>query len=73
MPCWMLSSIVVGGAESDDSASLLWAGNLDGDGQLDLLVSYRGSNNGGVCLFMSSKAPRAALVHRIACHGGVGC
>jgi len=69
----LLPDIVVGGPESDDSASLLWAGDLDGDGQLDLLVSYSGYNSGGVCLYISSKAPGSALVHRIACHGGVGC
>lgn len=69
----LLSDIVVGGPESDDSASLLWAGDLDGDGRLDLLVSYSGYNRWGVCLFMSSKARNAALVRRLACHGGVGC
>jgi hypothetical protein len=61
--------------ESDlsESAYLLWAGDLDRDGSLDLLVSYRGDNRSGACLFLSSKAPKGSLVGIVACHGGVGC
>lgn len=60
-------------ADSEDSASLLWAGDLDRDGRLDLLFSYSGYNRGGVCLYLSSGAPDGAPVRLAGCHGGVGC
>jgi hypothetical protein len=69
----MLSDIFVGGPESDNAAWLLWAGDLDGDGALDLLVRYAGYNSGGVCLFLSASARPGVLVRHIACHGGIGC
>lgn len=69
----LLPNLSAGGSESDDSTSLLWAGDLDGDGKLDLLFAYSGYNNGGICLYMSVGAGNAALVKQVACHGGVGC
>lgn len=69
----LLADVAVGGPDGEDTASLLWAGDLDGDERLDLLVSYTGYNKGGVCLFLSSRAAPDALVGRVGCHGGVGC
>jgi hypothetical protein len=57
----------------EDTANLLWAGDLDGDGRLDLLVGYGGSNKSGACLFLSSFAQNGALLGEANCHGGVGC
>lgn len=68
-----LSGLSPGSAESEDSSSLLWAGDLDGDGLLDLLFSYSGYNNGGACLYLSAGAGEGVLVKKAACHGGVGC
>lgn len=69
----LLPGVSAGGPDSDDSASLLWAGDLDRDGRLDLLFSYSGYNRGGVCLYLSSGADAGAQVRLTACHGGVGC
>lgn len=60
-------------ADDAESASLQWAGDLDGDGALDLIVSYSGFNRYGACLFLSSSAASGQLVGLVACHGGVGC
>jgi len=69
----LLPNLTAGDSKSEDSTSLLWAGDLDGDGKLDLLFAYSGYNNGGICLYMSVGARNAALVKQVACHGGVGC
>ncbi|MDM4767174.1 hypothetical protein [Pelomonas sp. SE-A7] len=71
-----LEDLVVSEDQASDfsaSARLLWAGDLDGDGKLDLLVAYSGYNRGGACLFLSSRASGGALVAKLACHGGIGC
>ncbi len=60
-------------ADDENSASLLWAGDLDGDGKLDLLFLYGGQNSSGICLYLSKNAPQGALVKQAACHGGIGC
>lgn len=62
-----------GNAEEADAATLQWAGDLDGDGALDLIVGYSGYNRSGACLFLSSTAASGQLVGLVACHGGVGC
>ena len=62
-----------GNSENDDSASLLWAGDLDGDGRIDLLFAYSGYNRAGACLYLSARAGPGELVVQAACHGGVGC
>lgn len=69
----LLSNLSVGTSGSDDSASLLWAGDLDSDGKLDLLVAYNGYNKGGVCLYLSTRAREGSLVNQAACHAGIGC
>lgn len=58
---------------SDDFASLLWAGDLDRDGKLDLLISYNGDNWYSVCLYLSSGASEGGLVQPMGCHMGIGC
>jgi len=68
-----LDALTVGGPRSEDSANVLWAGDLDGDGALDLLVNAFGSNRSGTCLYLSGAATPGALVGLVACHSGVGC
>jgi hypothetical protein len=54
-------------------ASLQWAGDLDGDGELDLLMGYSGNNSSGICLYLSSQKAKGFLLKHIECHGGIGC
>jgi hypothetical protein len=54
-------------------AELLWAGDLDRDGELDLVLRYQSYNAGGVCLFLSSKKPKGGVVGKLDCVSGVGC
>jgi hypothetical protein len=71
-----LSDLTVSKDQDSDwseSASLQWAGDLDGDGELDLIISYSGYNRSGACLFLSSMGFPNELVGHVACHGGVGC
>ncbi len=48
---------------------IMWAGDLDGDGKLDLIVSSDspGGKNSASCLFLSSAAKPAELVKEVAC------
>ncbi|NHZ60953.1 hypothetical protein [Massilia genomosp. 1] len=55
------------------SVSLQWAGDLDRDGELDLLMGYSGNNSSGSCLFLSAQKAKGFLLKHIACHGGIGC
>ncbi len=68
-----LSGLSAGDSENENTASLLWAGDLDGDGQIDLLFAYSGYNKHGSCLYLSAGAGKGDLVRQAACHGGVGC
>ncbi|WP_156924462.1 hypothetical protein [Derxia gummosa] len=61
------------GSDYLSSASLLWAGDLDRDGRLDLLVAHDSLNRNGVCLFLSSRAAPGQLVGRAGCHDLAGC
>lgn len=69
----VLPDLVAARPDGEDAASLLWAGDLDRDGRLDLLFSYSGYNRSGVCLYLSSGAPAGTPVRLAGCHGGVGC
>lgn len=69
----MLTSVATGGADSDDRASVAWAGDLDRDGRLDLIIYQTRHNSGGYCLYLSSTATNGALVAEAGCHIGVGC
>jgi hypothetical protein len=68
-----LPDLLAADGDNENSASLLWAGDLDGDGRLDLLFAYNGNNRAGVCLYLSAAAAEGELVQRAACHGGIGC
>lgn len=69
-----LEGIVVAATPDDeDAAELVWAGDLDRDGGVDVLVRYRGANWEGMCLFLSGGSAPGTLVRRVACHQGVGC
>lgn len=53
---------------------VIWAGDLDGDGKLDLLVDVSNQDNGSdTALFLSSKAKRGELVGLAAILQTVGC
>lgn len=65
--------VVAATADDEDAAELVWAGDLDRDGAVDVLVRYRGANWEGMCLFLSGGAAPGTLVRRAACHQGVGC
>jgi hypothetical protein len=59
--------------EDTDTVTLIWAGDLDGDGKLDFLFRRNGPNSVGVCLFLSSDAPPGSLVRKVGCHDITGC
>ncbi|QKE62519.1 hypothetical protein HNE05_03805 [Aquipseudomonas campi] len=69
----VLEGLVAGDVNSDNGVSLRWAGDLDGDGELDLLMSYTRYNQSGACLFLTQGTPDKVLIRPTACHGGVGC
>lgn len=56
-------------AKDDESTlSLLWAGDLDGDGRLDLILESTTSKNATICLLLSSAGrPSGALVADVGC------
>lgn len=55
------------------SVSLRWAGDLDGDGELDLMMSYSGYNVGGTCLYLSSQKASGFLLKQVDCLETIGC
>jgi hypothetical protein len=46
--------------------SLLWAGDLDGDGRLDLIIHYADNVFGSMQLLLSSRSNPGELVHNVA-------
>ncbi len=58
----------------DGSPTLVWSGDLDGDGEVDLFMDM--TNHGNVMkptLFLSSKAKSGRLVEKVASLTAVGC
>ena len=54
--------------ETFDDTVLVWAGDLDGDGWLDLIVDVTTEKNGRYCLLLSSEARKPGeLVRSAAC------
>lgn len=54
---------------------LIWAGDMDGDGKLDLYFSDYGFEKGGFgsCLYLSGPASNGQLVQYVAGFGSAGC
>ena len=48
-------------------SSLVWAGDLDRDGQLDVIVQYSSYDTQKVCLYLSSVASQGSLVKEVSC------
>ncbi|MBI5473826.1 MAG: hypothetical protein HY961_15930 [Ignavibacteriae bacterium] len=58
----------------DGSPTLRWAGDLDRDGRLDLLMDLTNHYNvSEPTLFLSSRAAANELVKKVASHRQVGC
>ena len=63
-----------GAFNGDGAPELLWAGDLDRDGKLDLLLDISNhSNVSEVALFLSSLASTGELVGKAGAHRSVGC
>lgn len=59
---------------SDDSTELLWVGDLDRDGRLDLLIDISDHYNSSIpTLFLSSPAKQNKLVEPVAQFEATGC
>jgi hypothetical protein len=69
------SQVLFSAREHDDAGwSLLWAGDLDGDGELDLYLDLsRHYNTSERRLFLSTPAARKSLVREVAAFSTVGC
>ncbi len=50
-----------------DDGSLIWAGDLNRDGKLDLIFSSGDEKNSTTCLFLSNEADKDKLVNKIGC------
>ncbi|MBI1807320.1 MAG: hypothetical protein HYR76_09755 [Ignavibacteria bacterium] len=62
------------GTDEDGPPSILWAGDLDRDGKLDLLLDLTNHYNASEpTLFLSSQATEGKLVAKVASHRSVGC
>ncbi len=58
----------------DTSPSLMWCGDLDGDGKMDLIMDTTTNYNvSDVTLFLSSKAKPGKLVKQVAHQYSTGC
>jgi hypothetical protein len=61
-------------ALSEEHAELIWAGDLDGDGNLDLLLDHSSNSNAtGLSLYLSTWAAPGQLVGRVATFKTLGC
>ncbi len=59
---------------SDQHAELIWAGDLDGDGKLDLLIDHsQHFNSAGIALYLSTWAAPGQLVGLAATFKTIGC
>jgi hypothetical protein len=57
-----------------DQATVMWAGDLDGDGHLDLIIStdHEDGQSADTCLYLSSAAAKGQLVKQVSCQGFSG-
>jgi hypothetical protein len=53
--------------ESINGVGIVWAGDLDGDGKLDFVVSRESDKSGNVCLFLSGAASAEEIAGRVDC------
>jgi hypothetical protein len=52
---------------------LVWAGDLDQDGKLDLITSHTAYSAGALCVYLSSQASKNNVLEQVDCHSGAGC
>jgi len=64
---------VVDPDDADAGLALMWAGDLDRDGRLDVIFEGSGKNSGEVCVWLSSLAKAGEPVGKAACWGTTGC
>lgn len=66
-----------GGSSQSDSdnnnVQIVWIGDLDRDGKLDVITRVNGTNTSGLCLYLSSSAMGKELFGKPICHKGSGC
>jgi hypothetical protein len=55
--------------DDPDQVALVWAGDLDHDGRLDLItnVDHEDGKNAELCLYLSSAADKSRLVKQVGC------
>ena len=59
---------------SDEMPKVIWSGDMDGDGKIDLLLQMSDHYNmSRICLYLSSLAPAGQLVALAGEHITVGC
>lgn len=59
--------------ENENQVELLWAGDLDGDGKIDLLFQDHGYNWSSIRLFLSTAAKSGQIVAEVAQFYQTGC
>lgn len=59
--------------DPDFTASILWAGDVDGDGKLDFFFETTTLNSNSKCMYLSSVADTGTLVKQIGCQTSSGC
>jgi hypothetical protein len=58
---------------SNNSVGIVWIGDLDRDGKIDVITRVMGTNSSGLCLYLSSNANGKELFGKRLCHEGSGC